>query len=633
MSERSELWHHFEKDDGAAKKATCNVCKEKLTYKWTTANLKSHLKRKHVSIYTSLTSIVATGGQTQQSTTAVAATSLVVDRTNESRPENVVKRQKVMDTFINKKISNEQKKLINLDLLALCTETFQPFSIVEEEAFRRFCRWIPGYQLPTRKTLANSIMQEAYTKLHDTIKLQLTKEVHSICLTADMWTSLKTESFIALTGHYITEDLELKNVLLGCCQFLGHHTADNIAAELEVLVDKYGLKNKVNFMVTDNAANIVKAVKEKLGWKHFGCYAHSLNLVVEYALSHIKPQIDKVKRIVAHVKKSTISSERLEKYQVQQGRDPKRLIQAVETRWNSTYFMLQRFVELEEAIRSILGFVDRSLPTINPEDWILYSQLCQVLRPFEEITSSMSGEKYLTGSSVIVVTRCLIESCQRIIDRTDLILESKDTAILLKTGLQERFRLVEQSGTFALATFMDPRFKQQGFSDQFEANKTKEKVRKMVAALIAQTENSNVGPDVHEPPAPAPTAVNNNNNNNDLSPWGIFDRMVATSTTQGTPLSRAIKEVDMYLSDELLPRIDSAGKLTCPLEWWKKHQYVYPNLKKIFFTSCNIAATSVPCERMFSKTGLILTERRTRLSSSKLEQIMFLNVNTPEKKF
>lgn len=150
--------------------------------------------------------------------------------------------------------------------------------------------------------------------------------------------------------HYLSQDLQFKTVLLGCCLFPGQHTAENIAAEIQTLVDKYGLRNKVNFMVTDNAANIVKAVKEILGWKHFGCYAHSLNLVVENSLQFIKPQIDKVKLIVAHVKKSTVSSERLQKYQVQQGRDPKRLVQAVETRWNSTYFMLKRFVELEEAV-------------------------------------------------------------------------------------------------------------------------------------------------------------------------------------------------------------------------------------------------------------------------------------------
>lgn len=240
----------------------------------------------------------------------------------------------------------------------------------------------------------------------------------------------------------LTDDLELKTVLLGCCHFPGHHTSENIAAEISTLVDKYDLKHKVNFMITDNASNIVKAVKELLGWKHFGCYAHSLNLIVEHALQLTKPQIDKVKRIVAHVKKSTVSSERLQKYQIQQGLEPKRLCQAVETRWNSTYYMLKRFVELEDAIRSTLAFADRNLPTINPEDWKLYDQLCHVLRLFEEICASMSGEKYITGSSIIIVTRCLKEACQKLLNKTDLLPQAYDTVLLLKSGLEERFRFV-----------------------------------------------------------------------------------------------------------------------------------------------------------------------------------------------
>ncbi|KAL0868282.1 hypothetical protein ABMA27_007812 [Loxostege sticticalis] len=200
---------------------------------------------------------------------------------------------------------------------------------------------------------------------------------------------------------------------------------------------------------------------------------------------------------------------------------------------------------------------------------------------------------------------CLKEACQKNIERTDLLPEASDTVHLLKAGLKDRFNMTEQSGTFALTTFMDPRFKLQGFSDQNGATKTRERVRKLVAAFIAQNENS-----------AAPTTVSEDTGD-DLSPWSSF----------------LTKWSDMYLSDELLPRKDPAGKLSCPLEWWKKHQYVYPNLKKVFVAHCNIVATSVPCERMFSKTGLILNQRRTRLTTGKVEQIMFLNVNTPQDRF
>ncbi|CAG4958491.1 unnamed protein product [Colias eurytheme] len=46
----SVLWHYFEKDNTTFK-AKCNECKDILSYKSSTANLKSHLRRKHPSVY------------------------------------------------------------------------------------------------------------------------------------------------------------------------------------------------------------------------------------------------------------------------------------------------------------------------------------------------------------------------------------------------------------------------------------------------------------------------------------------------------------------------------------------------------------------------------------------------------
>ncbi|CAG9129863.1 unnamed protein product [Plutella xylostella] len=526
--------------------------------------------------------------------------------------------KKLLTPMCKKKISAEQKKKIDRDLLDLCVDGFHPFTLVEERAFRKFCRWIPGYVLPSRKTLSNSLLDETYNKVREQVQSQINRDVQTICLTTDLWTSRITESYIAVTGHYLTEDLQLKTVLLGCCHFSGNHTAANIGSELRALVDIWGLTGKVNFVVSDNAANVVKGVKDS-GWKHFGCFAHTLNLVVEDAIKPCREKIDKVKKVVGHYKKSTVSSERLIKYQVQQNANcqPLRLIQDVETRWNSTFYMLRRFVQLQEAVRATMALVDRDLPQITADDWKVYQELVLVLRPFEELTSTMSGEKYVTASSVIVMTRCLQEACRTMMEKTDQPTVN-EVALLLKVGISERLKGIEQSGTFSLCTFLDPRFKTQAFSDPHEAQKTKERVRRLVANIISEDE-------IAAPEAPSTSTMTTQEN--EFNPWPIFDKLVGQSVgQQGTPTSKAIKEVDMYLADERLPRKTQAGTWNCPLQWWKNHRAVYPNLTKLYIRHCNIVSTSVPCERMFSKTGLIINQRRTRLQTSKVEKIMFLNV-------
>ncbi|CAG9838052.1 unnamed protein product [Diabrotica balteata] len=42
-------------------------------------------------------------------------------------------------------------------------------------------------------------------------------------------------------------------------------------------------------------------------------------------------------------------------------------------------------------------------------------------------------------------------------------------------------------------------------------------------------------------------------NKDNLSPWCIFDELIGHDSSKHTPVSTDIKEVDMYLSDDILP--------------------------------------------------------------------------------
>lgn len=64
-----------------------------------------------------------------------------------------------------------------------------------------------------------------------------------------------------------------------------------------------------------------------------------------------------------------------------------------------------------------------------------------------------------------------------------------------------------------------------------------------------------------------------------------------------------------------------------PLTWWKERQLSFPRLCKVMKTKLCIVATSVPSERIFSKTGLLISERRNRLKGDKVSQLVFLNAN------
>ena len=76
-----------------------------------------------------------------------------------------------------------------------------------------------------------------------------------------------------------------------------------------------------------------------------------------------------------------------------------------------------------------------------------------------------------------------------------------------------------------------------------------------------------------------------------------------------------------YLKDKVLPRTED------PLEYWVLQKAAYPHLFTVAMQYLCTPASSVPCERIFSKAGEIVSQRRNRLKPSTIEQILFLNKN------
>lgn len=77
--------------------------------------------------------------------------------------------------------------------------------------------------------------------------------------------------------------------------------------------------------------------------------------------------------------------------------------------------MLERFVELENSIREILGLVDNSPQTLSSDEWKIIKELTLVLRPIEEATKAASGSNYMTTSLVIVIAQGLINVCEQLL--------------------------------------------------------------------------------------------------------------------------------------------------------------------------------------------------------------------------
>lgn len=84
---------------------------------------------------------------------------------------------------------------------------------------------------------------------------------------------------------------------------------------------------------------------------HTICFAHTINLISECVVKHLSivSLIIKVRNIVLWVKRSVIVSDKMRKLQIESGvyvESIKKMILDVKTRWNSTYYMIEHYIEM-----------------------------------------------------------------------------------------------------------------------------------------------------------------------------------------------------------------------------------------------------------------------------------------------
>ncbi|GFN87279.1 Zinc finger bed domain-containing protein 1 [Plakobranchus ocellatus] len=223
------------------------------------------------------------------------------------------------------------------------------------------------------------------------------------------------QGYMTVTAHFISNDWKMKSHVLETSRMVESHTAENIASKLTRVMEEWKISDKISVVVTDNAANVVKAVG-LLKLRHLGCFAHFLNLVVTTALKDaegVKPVIDAVKEIVNffhHSVKASGSLRELQSQQIPNQPHPLKLINDVPIRWNSTYYMLERYLELHTQVTTALCLSGRSNLCLESETVDLIRLWIPDLKPIEVVTKEISAEKTTTTAKIIPIIQLLHEA-------------------------------------------------------------------------------------------------------------------------------------------------------------------------------------------------------------------------------
>ncbi|XDV25966.1 hypothetical protein PO909_029788 [Leuciscus waleckii] len=328
----------------------------------------------------------------------------------------------------------------------------------------------------TRKYLSEMAIPKKYAAVKTNVAASL-QSAERVALTCDSWTSRATDSYVTITCHYIASDWTLVSHVLQTRAVHTSHTASNIAALLNEALNEWGITEKEPALVTDNAANMVRAA-ELMNVLHVGCHAHTLNLASQAALKlpKVAQLLGKVRRITGFFHRSSIASHTLKVKQKLLDLPSHKLKTDVVTRWNSALEMLERFLEQQPAISAALlspevRRSEKDLCTLSDADITAVEDVVKALNPMKAATLAMSEECSPTFSVIGPLHARLLQEMRIAPSNSTIIKDFKST---IHDNLMSR----EHS-----ASALDPRFKALPFLSEEDRDNTFSSLMREIVSL------------------------------------------------------------------------------------------------------------------------------------------------------
>ncbi|CAM4652314.1 unnamed protein product [Leuciscus chuanchicus] len=396
------------------------------------------------------------------------------------------------------------------------------------------------------------------------------------------------DTYMAVTVQFITQSWEMQDWCLGCSALYSDHTADTVKEALEEIITySWGL-DMANLagITTDNASNNRKAFSE---YTWIRCFGHNLHLAVNKAIDidRVASCLSRLRKTVSGFSRSNKMSRLLKDKQKSLNLPQHALIHDEPTRWGSTYDMVGRFCEQQQAVSAVLA-EDRKKWDLMPRDTDMTTLeiVRDVLAPLSDFTDALSGEKETTISSVLPlmwkIKACLKDEEG---DRS-LALEMKNK---IRGDFEKRYD-----------DHLDPRFK--GTFVTMEEDIKMELLRKAEAVQLPP----------HSPLDPGGAGAAPKRNRRDLksllctitSEKKGADHSEMRQHSSPTPATSSLNGefVEYKQFREISPAED-------PLAWWSQPEAQLPILAHFAKKYLCISASSCASEQVFSTSGNISVVR------------------------
>ena len=283
-------------------------------------------------------------------------------------------------------------------------------------------------------------------------------------------------------------------------------------------------------------------------------------------------------------------------------------MQDVETRWNSSYYMLEWLQRNKNPLSLALNAIDCQDLNLNGVEWRLCANLIDILAPVEQATLQGSHEGGFSHAGLVIP---IVQSL-----KCNFKAKPGDLGVCaFKSGLyasiSKRYINMYENEIYLCCTALDPRFKTALFSADSTAQ-----VKEILVGKLAKVKGNGTDNEAESGTPPMKKMKFD-------ALWDCLD--IEDSPQSSASASDTNDEVEVYFSS---PKV---SRNTDPISWWADVGVNrYPNLAKVAKSYLCIPCSSVPRERVFSIAGLTITNKRASLTPEKADMLICLRMNRVE---
>jgi hypothetical protein len=427
------------------------------------------------------------------------------------------------------------------------------------------------------------------------------------------------------------------------------HSGENIAEKIYVVVEEFGLIDKIFAVTLDNASANSKAYdilqpvlfgylgsypapthddphKVKYLLMHKRCACHIINLIVKSGLKRLKPFTEDFRTAINLLNSSNQRIALFKNYCIAQGIRPRKFGLDMDVRWNSTYLMLKHLLPYKEVFSVWLNS-NYGLELLTAQHWYVAEQIMLFLELFYDSTVVLSGVYYPTASLVL----------HHILDIAEHLHKAKTDQNFRMIAYPMKLKFLKYwekiSLFYSYAFILDPRAKIKGFFNVLEllAQHTGSSyslyygdVKAELYRLFYKYEQK-FGGAARTQRVSQPSAHCGKRK----QAWGRIFGGPGASPGSGCSPSSSSTSSGSGITSELSAYLDS-DPVTCYEEsfdillWWRDHKLTYLILSIMARDIMSVPVSSVSSESCFSCTARILEDRRRRLLPEHVEMLTYM---------